>query len=73
MCQVHEAVRKQSVLSEELGCFNWRIDVQSSSRRQKVINEPTAVLEFVVTDKDAAQVRHRLPRSHSVIPRLLHR
>ena len=49
--QVHEAKRKQSVLSDELGLFNWRVDVQSSGKHQKVINEPTAVLEFVVADK----------------------
>jgi hypothetical protein len=49
LCQVHEALVKQSAWDNQLKSFNWRIDVKSTARHISDLNTPTAIVEMEIS------------------------
>lgn len=47
---IRSFVRQGSAWSGQLRSFRWRVDVQTSSKAQLDVSEPTAIVEFAVRD-----------------------
>lgn len=56
LCQVHEALVKQSAWDNQLKSFNWRIDVKSTARHISDLNTPTAIVEMEISGSKGSEV-----------------
>jgi len=69
---VHEAMRNRSVFNPQLKDFNWRIDLQSASRRSADISEPAAVLEFAFASGQPLRCQASKENVESILAQIQH-
>eukprot|EP00002_Diphylleia_rotans_P007955 TRINITY_DN1760_c0_g1_i1.p1 TRINITY_DN1760_c0_g1~~TRINITY_DN1760_c0_g1_i1.p1 ORF type:complete len:187 (-),score=48.03 TRINITY_DN1760_c0_g1_i1:366-926(-) len=48
--KIHESIRDQAVFNDRLSKMNWRIDIKSKSKHISDLHQPTALVEFTITD-----------------------